>query len=254
MRKGDFTQLASHYQCRPGYSHSILERCFDIPLKARKKLVVVDIGAGTGKLTQDLFSLGFAGYAIEPNKAMFEIGKQACPSFRWLQASAEKTTLDDSCADFITMGSSFHWTDKDKALAEFYRVLKPGGHFIALWNPRDLSASPLQMEIDLWIRKRLKGFSRTSSGASSYTQNLEQELTRGGYFSNVRLCEGKHQEIMSKERYLGAWKSVNDIQAQAGDEGFREILVYIENKIAGLDEIVMPYKTRAYIALSKKSG
>lgn len=58
--------------------------------------------------------------------------------------------------------------------------------------------------------------------------------------------ESTEEVVMSKERYLGAWRSVNDIQAQAGPERFEEIMRAIEARIADLDEITVPYLTRAW--------
>ena len=60
--------------------------------------------------------------------------------------------------------------------------------------------------------------------------------------------EANHEIAMSKERYLQAWRSVNDIQAQAGPELFNVILDSIEGKIDHLDKVVVPYKTRAWTA------
>lgn len=57
---------------------------------------------------------------------------------------------------------------------------------------------------------------------------------------------------MSKERYMGAWRSVNDIQAQAGKETFQKILAAIEDQIAGLDQVVVPYLSRAFTVRSTK--
>ena len=64
--------------------------------------------------------------------------------------------------------------------------------------------------------------------------------------------ETDHTEIMSKERYLGAWRSVNDIRSQAGVEKFEIIMKMIENKIAHLDMIEVPYKMRSWTAQTTK--
>ena len=64
--------------------------------------------------------------------------------------------------------------------------------------------------------------------------------------------EAPHQEIMTKERYMGAWRSVNDIQAQAGEEIFQKILQMIESKIAGMDTVIVPYLSRAFTVRSTK--
>lgn len=60
--------------------------------------------------------------------------------------------------------------------------------------------------------------------------------------------EAGHEEIMSKECYINIWRSVNDIQVQAGEEGFRRIMYNIENILKDYKEIIVPYKNRAWTA------
>ena len=71
-------------------------------------------------------------------------------------------------------------------------------------------------------------------------------------FANVFFMEAPHLINMSKERYIGVWRSVNDIQAQAGSELFNEILNEIENMIQDLETVPMYYKTRAWTVQSLK--
>jgi hypothetical protein len=125
-------------------------------------------------------------------------------------------------------------------------MLRPGGFFTALWNPRDLARSPLHERIEKRIYEIVPGIKRVSSGSSKYTQGIEETLLRSGQFGNLIFMDAAHDEAMSQERYLGAWRSVNDIQAQAGSEKFRAILQAIEKEIADLPEISVPYRTRAW--------
>ena len=98
------------------------------------------MGAGTGKLTQDLIDIKLSGIAIEPNTSMRTEGVKNLSNtpFTWIEGTAEMTTLPDSSVDLILMGSSFHWTDQLVALKEFHRILRPKGFFTAIWNPRDI--------------------------------------------------------------------------------------------------------------------
>lgn len=248
MRQGDFSRLAKNYIHRTGYSLSVLTALYRYALLDPGKTITADVGAGTGKLTENLIELGFKGFAIEPNDAMRKEGLKNCKNhpFVWSKGSGEQTGLPDKCADWVLMGSSFHWTDSQKALAEFHRILRPGGFFVALWNPRDIEQSSFHMEIENWIHQQID-MKRVSSGSSRYTKELDQILVKGGYFKNLIFVEAPHSVEMSKERYIGAWKSVNDIQAQAGKKKFQEIIAYIEAKINDKTCIVMPYKTRAWM-------
>jgi ubiquinone/menaquinone biosynthesis C-methylase UbiE len=249
MKQGDFTQLAKDYVNRPGYSGSALRAIGAYVGAWRPGFLVADVGAGTGKLTECLTALGLNGVAVEPNDAMRAEGVSSFAgrnSFRWQAGSGEQTGLPDKSVDWVLMASSFHWTDPSKSLPEFHRILRPGGFFTALWNPRDLERSDLHSRIEALIHSIVPEINRVSSGSNRYTKGLEETLSSTGHFDNLVFVEAPHVEYMSKERYMGVWRSVNDIQAQAGPERFRRILQAIEMEIRDLDQVVVPYRTRAW--------
>lgn len=249
MKHGDFTELAKQYVNRPGYSLDVLEMIGRSAGMDRKDFYVADVGAGTGKLTEELAKLGLRGDAVEPNDAMRCEGKKLFAdnnSFIWHKGAAECTGLSDNKYDWVLMGSSFHWTDAPVALKEFHRILKPGGFFTAIWNPRDIEGNELHEKIEQVIYDRIPNLRRVSSGSKKNIGDMEKNLLSTPYFGNVVFAEAPHTVTMSKERYMGVWKSVNDIRVQAGEELFSEILLKIENIISSYDEIVVPYRSRAW--------
>lgn len=256
MKLGDFTNLAKDYIHRTGYSETVL-RVIQSYMEVRNGSVkkVADVGAGTGKLTQDLEKLGLCGYAVEPNEAMRAEGIklfEGKDTFIWSEGSAEQTGLPDNSVDWVLMGSSFHWTDAPIALKEFHRILKPGGFFTAIWNPRNIESSSFHMDIENTIREMVPNLQRVSSGSRANMQDMETKLLSTEFFTDLFLVEGPHEAVMSKERYMGAWRSVNDIHAQAGDELFEKVLKMIEEKISGLDQVTVPYLSRAFTVRSTK--
>lgn len=256
MQLGDFTKLAKDYANRTGYSEVVLTVLKNhIQTCVNGIRTVADVGAGTGKLTENLVQLGLKGYAVEPNDAMRTEGIRLLGedgAFRWSAGVAEQTGLEDNSVDWVLMGSSFHWADTPVALKEFHRILRPGGFFTAIWNPRNLESSPFHMEIENKIREMVPHLKRVSSGSRVNMQDMDGKLLSTPYFEGLFLVEGNHEEVMTKERYLGAWRSVNDIHAQAGDILFDEILKMIEEKISGYQEIVVPYTSRAFTVRSTK--
>lgn len=256
MKHGDFTSLAQNYIHRPGYSLQVLSILKDhITAQCGPEIVFADVGAGQGKLTENLLQTGLTGFAVEPNDAMRNEGIRLldCPEkLTWQKGSAEHTNLPDQCVNWALMGSSFHWTDKPKAMSEFARILKPGGFFTAAWNPRDIENSPFHQKVEKIIKSIIPDLKRVSSGAKSYTQTIEQDLVCTGEFSTPVFMEAVHTVEMSKERYLGVWRSVNDIQVQAGPERFERIMDEIQDLIQDMDKIISVYRTRAW-TVQKKS-
>lgn len=256
MELGDFTKLAKDYVNRTGYSETAL-RILKSYIEAQNGTIeaVADVGAGTGKLTQDLENLGLRGYAVEPNDAMRAEGIKLFEgrgTFVWSKGLAEVTGLPDNSVDWVLMGSSFHWADAPVALEEFHRILRPRGFFTAIWNPRNLESSPFHMDIEKSIQGMVPHLKRVSSGSRANMQDMEGKLLSTPFFEEIFLIEAPHQAMMSKERYMGAWHSVNDIHVQAGDELFEKVLAMIEEKISEKDEIVVPYLSRAFTVRSTK--
>ena len=129
MKQADFTDLAQHYHNRPAYSPLLISKLIACVSQKRdnKDLKVVEVGAGTGKLTAMLArDFGLNVIAIEPNDAMREEGEKATQglNIEWRKGSGEATNLPSNSADWLIMASSFHWTDSGKSLPEFARVLK----------------------------------------------------------------------------------------------------------------------------------
>jgi SAM-dependent methyltransferase len=100
---------------------------------------VVDLAAGTGKLTQVLVEAGTAVVAVEPDEGMRAALAVAVPGGEVLAGTAEAIPLPDGSADAVLVAQAFHWFDPEQACDEIARVLRPGGILGLLWNLRDAS-------------------------------------------------------------------------------------------------------------------
>ncbi len=98
---------------------------------------VVDLGAGTGKLTRALVALGHRVTAVEPLTEMRAELEAAVPGVAAVSGNAESMPLEDASADVVTCAQAFHWFDHAVALPEIARVLRPGGSLALVWNSRD---------------------------------------------------------------------------------------------------------------------
>jgi SAM-dependent methyltransferase len=188
--------------------------------------------------------------AVEPNDDMRRHGVQNSRGLPilWRAGSGEATGLDTGCADLVSMASSFHWVDFDRGMSEFARLLRRGGRFVALWNPRLIEVNPLLVEIEAHLASLAPGLKRVSSGRSGLTANLTERLWAHADFDDVVYLEGRHAQIMTPAQYLGVWRSVNDLQAQLGPNLFAEFLDYVEQRVAAEGTIEATYLTRAWSA------
>ena len=127
---------AAYAEHRPGYAEAAVRWALE-PLRGREPLRILDLGAGTGKLTATLVGLGAEVTAVEPDPDMLAELRRKHPSVRSLPGSAEEIPLADASANAVLAGQALHWFDLDRAIPEIARVLTPGGVLAALWNVDD---------------------------------------------------------------------------------------------------------------------
>lgn len=142
-RAGSFGAAAGVYdRSRPSYPVEAVR--WALPSDARR---VLDLGAGTGKLTAVLLDLGLDVIAVEPAEAM----RALLPArVQVLPGTAEAVPVSDGAVDAVLVGQAFHWFDQAVALPEIARVLRPGGTLGLLWNERDESVPWVRAVWDLW--------------------------------------------------------------------------------------------------------
>jgi SAM-dependent methyltransferase len=98
---------------------------------------VLDLGAGTGKLTTRLVERGLEVVAVDPIPEMLELLSHSLPDTPALLGTAEDIPLPDDSVDAVLVAQAWHWFDPERAVAEVARVLRPGGRLGLVWNTRD---------------------------------------------------------------------------------------------------------------------
>ncbi len=135
QRARSFGGVADEYdRGRPGYPHAAIGW-----LLGDEPLDVLDLGAGTGKLTEALVQAGHRVLAVEPLAEMRAILTSTLPAVEALEGTAEALPLKDASVDAVTVGAAFHWFDERPARAEIARVLRPPGVLGLLGNGFDTS-------------------------------------------------------------------------------------------------------------------
>ena len=141
-----FELVADVYQrSRPSYPQEAID-WIAAKLGLGSGTTVLDLGAGTGKLTRALVETGARVIAVEPGDAMRAELERALPEVEALRGAAEDIPLPDQSVDCVAVGQAFHWFRHDEAIPELHRVLRPRGGVALIWYSRDPD-NPLYDEI-----------------------------------------------------------------------------------------------------------
>lgn len=126
------SQAAAYERGRPSYPPEAID--WLLPAGARD---VLDLGAGTGKLTTRLVERGLDVVAVDPIAEMLEVLRSSLPDTPVLLGTAEEIPLADNSVDAVLVAQAWHWFDPHRAIPELARVLRPGGRLGLVWNTRD---------------------------------------------------------------------------------------------------------------------
>ncbi len=125
-------EAAAYERGRPSYPPEAID--WLLPPGARD---VLDLGAGTGKLTIRLVERGLEVVAVDPIQEMLEVLSGSLPNTPALLGTAEEIPLPDDSVDSVLVAQAWHWFDPERAVKEVARVLRPGGRLGLVWNTRD---------------------------------------------------------------------------------------------------------------------
>jgi len=211
--------------------------------------VVADIGSGTGILTKQLLDLCKKVFAVEPNsdmRAVAEVGLSVCSNFSSINGTAENTTLDDNCVDFITVAQAFHWFNKKQFETECRRILRPKGKVTLVWNSRDFSSEAVKEneQINKRYCPNFKGFS-----GGIFGMNMENDDRFDDFFlGNYDLRVFQNDLTFSLDNFIGRALSAS-YALKEDDENFSAYIdelteSFYRYSIDG--QYIMPNITRSY--------
>lgn len=243
----DYTGMSEVYLARPDYSPEALKKICEITgLKPGDK--VCDVGAGVAHLSLPLEAYGCEIDSVEPNDDMRSTGSKRTQGKKiaCFEGIAEDTGRPTGEYDLVTFGSSFGVCDRQKALSETARMLKPGKWFACLWNHRDFT-DPVQKHIEEIIAANIPGYEY-----GTRREDQQSVIEASGLFDNARKIEGKIEWEMIIPDIMVAWRSHATLKRQAAEK-FESVLTQIEDylKSIGREIIVVPYTTRGWVARKK---
>jgi SAM-dependent methyltransferase len=231
-----FGTAASVYrQARPGY-----------PAEAVHWLIgdaarVLDLGAGTGKLTEALVALDRDVIAVDPVEEMLEELELAVPGVPRILGIAEDIPLEDASVDAVVAGQAWHWFDPERAVPEIARVLKPGGVLGLVWNSRDIRAD--------WLSRAGELMKERHDASATF----EGYVKIGRPFGPIEEHTVEWSERMSRTRFLDLVRSRSTFITASPDEqratiAALETLLDTHPDVAGAKELAVPYVTHCFRA------
>jgi SAM-dependent methyltransferase len=239
-----FERVADVYErARPEYPADAVAWIAE-KLDLRAGRTVLDLGAGTGKLTRALMQTGAHVIAVEPGEQMLNQLRHAVPAAEALHGAAEDIPLPDASVDAATMGQSFHWFRHVEALSELHRVLRPDGAIALAWNWRDQESDVQQRVNDL-----IEAFvppGRHQGG--SYVEPLEGS----SLFTELEKREFRFTQRLDARSLVDRIGSISFIAAAPEEqraELAEQLRAHVEAEGGAVD---LPYVTAVYV--SRKVG
>lgn len=226
-RAGSFGAAADVYdRSRPSYPVEAVR--WALPEESKR---VLDLGAGTGKLTSVLLDLGLDVVAVEPSEQM----RARIPArAEVLEGTAEAIPLPDGSVDAVLVGQAFHWFDPEPALAEMARVLRPGGTVGLLWNVMDDSTA--------WVKEVTALF-----GAEDLVSHMDG---RPPFDGNGALGEPVHDEFENGQSLdrdlLVDLVASRSVLTSLPEEERLEVLAQVRELAPDDEPFELPYVTDAW--------
>ena len=235
---GFATSAEAYERARPGYPAEAVAWLGE-RLRIEPGRVVLDLAAGTGKLTRALQPLGARLIAVEPIDEMREQLFAALPDVDAFDGTAESIPLPDCSVDVVTCAQAFHWFRSEDALREIHRVLRPGGGLALLWNMRDLS-DPLQARIHAILEPYQNV---TSEGLVA-----PDLIDASGLFGPVEQRTWPYEQRLSRAHLVDRIASMSYV-AVLDPDARAEVLSRVLEAADGLPEpIAIPYVTEVFAA------
>jgi SAM-dependent methyltransferase len=235
-----FSSTAELYErVRPSYPPEAIDW-----LVARAGLVpgttVVDVGAGTGKLTRLLVATGARVVAVEPLAEMRAALAAAVPGTTAIDGTAEDLPLPDGTANTITCAQAFHWFDLARALPELHRALAADGLLVLIWNTRDLD-DPLQNALEDLIAPYRGDVSGQLHDA------WRPPLEASALFGTIEQRSFRNDQIVSADEVVERVATTSFVAVLSPEE--RKALLGRVRTLVARDErpFPYPYRTDVYV-------
>ena len=200
---------------------------------------VLELGAGTGKLTAELVALGHDVHATDPDPEMLAVLARRLPDVRRSVAAAEEIPVPDRSVDVVVCAQSFHWFDLERALPEIARVLRRGGRLSLVWNQRD--------ERIPWVR-RLGALIGSQDQRRQPAEPVVQSALFGFVEDETFRFWQTVDRVSIKDLVLSR-SNVAVLDEEARAAKLAEVLAFYDDYGRGMDGMQLPYVAHCFRAV-----
>ena len=230
-----FGSVAGAYERgRPSFPREAVEW-----LVGKDATTVLEVGAGTGKLTEQLVALGHDVHATEPVAEMLDILQRKLPDTRTSLAPAEELPAPDRSVDVVVAAQSFHWFDLERAMPEIARVLRPGGRLALVWNFRN--------EKIPWVRK----LGTLIGNQELLAEDIAEPIIHSGLFGFVEDASFPFWQDINRATIRDMVRSRANVALMdddAREAKLAEVVALYDDYGRGMDGMRLPYDSRCYRA------
>jgi SAM-dependent methyltransferase len=239
-----FSDAADYEAARPSYPPDAVAWLVE-NLRIAPGKRVVDLAAGTGKLTRLIAPAGADLIAAEPVAGMRDTFRATVPDVPLMATTAEQLAFRDASIDAVTVAQAFHWFDHDRAIADLARVLRPGGRVGLVWNARDRSVEWVDLVWGIMDRVEKKAPWRNHD---EWSDSAYSDLPG---FGELHTAQFRHEQTVTPEAMVQRVASVSHVavlpdveRAAVLDEVRRLLATHPESK--GRAELAVPYRVDCF--------
>ncbi|HTJ74412.1 MAG TPA: methyltransferase domain-containing protein [Acidimicrobiales bacterium] len=239
-------EAAAYERSRPSYPPAVVAWLVE-NLRIGPGAVVVDLAAGTGKLTRLLVPAGAAIVAVEPVVGMSEVFRELLPEVPLVAGTAEALPVRSSSLDAVCVAQAFHWFNADAAFAELARALRPGGRVGIVWNARDRAVD--------WVDRVWGVMDHVERRAPWRDHENWRESALGARpgFGPLHSATFRHEQPTTPEGIVDRIRGVSHVAVLPADER-AEVLDEVRRILAehpdtsGRDQLAVPYRVDCFWA------